>query len=72
MSKRTATELLNNTTANGQAFKKASISSGKRENVVADEMGEFEDAWEDEIENEEVVDADKQEDGMSRLEASVI
>lgn len=45
----------------GQAFAKASPSGSKRDNAAAaaqDEMGEFEDAWEDEIESdEEVVDA---------------
>lgn len=55
MSKRTA----NSTTLEGQAFSKASGGAPKRENVAVDEMGEFEDAWEDEIESDEdVVDAE--------------
>jgi ribosome assembly protein RRB1 len=64
MSKRTATEL-ESSTRTGEPFQKSSGSGQKRENVKADEMGEFEDAWEDEIESdEEVVDADVQgEDG---------
>lgn len=50
MSKRSATEQHKN---EGQAFQKASGSGAKREKVNADEMGEFEDAWEDEIESDE-------------------
>ncbi|KXN88732.1 Ribosome assembly protein rrb1 [Leucoagaricus sp. SymC.cos] len=65
MSKRPATEL-ETATKTGEPFPKASGSGQKRENVTIDEMGEFEDAWEDEIESdEEVVDAEAQgEDGM--------
>ncbi|KAJ6520057.1 glutamate-rich WD repeat-containing protein [Mycena sanguinolenta] len=63
MSKRSATELLTPATTAGQPFTKASGSGSKRENVVPEEMGEFEDAWEDEIESdEEVVDAEAAED----------
>lgn len=59
MSKRTA----NSTTLEGQAFSKVSGGAPKRENVAVDEMGEFEDAWEDEIESDEdVVDAEANED----------
>ncbi|KAF5352689.1 hypothetical protein D9756_006024 [Leucocoprinus leucothites] len=65
MSKRTATEL-ETSSRSGEPFAKASGSGQRRENVTVDEMGEFEDAWEDEIESdEEVVDAEAQgEDGM--------
>ncbi|KAJ7161343.1 WD40-repeat-containing domain protein [Mycena crocata] len=67
MSKRAATELLTPATSAGQPFAKASGSGSKRDNAAPDEMGEFEDAWEDEIESdEEVVDAaaGEDEDGM--------
>jgi len=47
MSKRPA-----NDAQDGQPSKIASGAS-KRDNVVMEEMGEFEDAWEDEIESEE-------------------
>lgn len=56
MSKRSATEVV---TADGQPFAKASGSGSKRDDITRDEMGEFEDAWEDELESdEEVVDAE--------------
>ncbi|KAJ3507183.1 hypothetical protein NLJ89_g6454 [Agrocybe chaxingu] len=63
MAKRPANE----TDVNGQPFQKVPASGKKREAVVEDEMGEFEDAWEDDLESdEEVVDAndEKDEDGM--------
>lgn len=65
MSKRSATEL-ETSAKTGAPFSKASGSGQKREIVITDEMGEFEDAWEDEIESdEEVIDAEVQdEDGM--------
>ena len=62
MSKRTAaTETL----SEGQPYAKASGSGPRRSMGTADEMGEFEDQWEDEIESdEEVHDAgEDQEDG---------
>ncbi|KAJ7751254.1 WD40-repeat-containing domain protein [Mycena maculata] len=63
MSKRSATELLNSATTAGQPFTKASGSGSKRDNVAPDDMGEFEDAWEDEVESDEdVVDAQEAED----------
>ena len=64
MSKRSATEL-ETSEKTGAPFSKASGSGQKREIVITDEMGEFEDAWEDEIESdEEVIDAEVQdEDG---------
>lgn len=53
MSKRPANEAL----FEEQPFMKAQINSSKRDAEV-DEIGEFEDAWEDELESdEEVVDA---------------
>ena len=59
MSKRSATELQTISKTDGQAYLKASGSGAKRDNVGDDEMGEFEDAWEDDIESdEEVVDAE--------------
>ncbi|KAJ7446420.1 WD40-repeat-containing domain protein [Mycena galericulata] len=67
MSKRSATEVLTPTTTAGQPFAKASGSGLKRDNVAPDDMGEFEDAWEDEVESDEdVVDAETTEhqDGM--------
>jgi ribosome assembly protein RRB1 len=71
MSKRPATELQHDSIFAGQPHSKASGGSGKRENVTVDEMGEFEDAWEDELESDEdVVDgaveepeAEEREDG---------
>ncbi len=60
MAKRSATEVV---TSNGQPFLKASGSGLKRELAVNDEMGEFEDAWEDEIESDEdVVDGGEKDD----------
>ena len=59
MSKRLAAELQTTPASEGQAYSKASGSGAKRENVGNDEMGEFEDAWEDEIESDdEVVDGE--------------
>lgn len=52
MSKRTATQL--QSTNDGQPYAKASRSGSKREAIPEDEMGEFEDAWEDEIEEDEI------------------
>lgn len=55
MSKRSATEVVD---SNGQPFHKATGAGSKREIVANNEMGEFEDAWEDELESDEdVVDA---------------
>ncbi|KAF8973616.1 glutamate-rich WD repeat containing [Flammula alnicola] len=51
----------------GQPFQKIPARGSKREMTVVDEMGEFEDAWEDEIESDEdVADAkdENDEDGM--------
>lgn len=52
MSKRSVTEL-QPVPEDGQAYLKASGSGSKREAVNPDEMGEFEDAWEDDIESDE-------------------
>jgi len=38
-----------------QSFLKAPISSKRRDAQVDDEIGEFEDAWEDELESDEYV-----------------
>ena len=62
MSKRSATEIVDPAIQNGRRNQK---SAG----ATAEEMGEFEDAWEDEIESDdgEVIDAEanEQEDGVS-------
>jgi ribosome assembly protein RRB1 len=62
MSKRSASDR----TTDGQAFAKASGSGAKRDETDVNDIGEFEDAWEDEIESEDdVVDgeAEGDEDG---------
>lgn len=62
MSKRSATELQNTAADEGQSFIKTSGSGSRREHVLTSEMGEFEDAWEDEMESdEEVADAENQD-----------
>jgi len=56
----------NDTLPNGQPYSKAPVSGARREAAVEDEMGEFEDAWEDEVESdEEVIDGNEEdkEDG---------
>ncbi|OAX44450.1 glutamate-rich WD repeat containing [Rhizopogon vinicolor AM-OR11-026] len=63
MSKRSASDR----TTDGQAFTKASGSGAKRDETEVNDIGEFEDAWEDEIESEDdAVDgeAGDGEDGM--------
>lgn len=70
MSKRSVTEV--HTSTDGQAYPKVSSAGNRRETKDGtEEMGEFEDAWEDEIESdEEVVDAadgDDQEGKFSGL-----
>ncbi|KIM47806.1 hypothetical protein M413DRAFT_439485 [Hebeloma cylindrosporum] len=62
MSKRSA-----NDTQDGQPFQKTQASGNRREVPVVDERGEFEDAWEDEIESDEEItnaNAEEDEDGM--------
>ena len=49
MPKRPANESL----SDAQPFAKAPSSSSKRGVLAEDEMGEFEDAWEDELESDE-------------------
>jgi ribosome assembly protein RRB1 len=67
MSKRSVTEI-QSAQADGQAYAKASGSGSKRPEAPIDEMGEFEDAWEDEIESDEdVVDAEAAGDGNGTL-----
>ncbi|THH06342.1 hypothetical protein EW145_g4146 [Phellinidium pouzarii] len=68
MSKRSVTELQSSST-HGQSFSKVSSSGARRPSGVdTSEMGEFEDAWEDDIESDEdVVDrkeGDDDEEGM--------
>jgi ribosome assembly protein RRB1 len=58
MSKRTLTELQSSAQHEGQAFPKSSSSGLRRKFAEPDDMGEFEDAWEDEIESDNGVDAD--------------
>ena len=69
MSKRSATELVSSATHEGKPLSKAHVSGPKREEIPPNEMGEFEDAWEDELESDEdVVDAEEdeeREDGVS-------
>ena len=64
MPKRTANDALLNVQAD-QPFNKMPATGIRRETLSIDEMGEFEDAWEDEIESDqEVVDDEKErEDG---------
>lgn len=66
MSKRSATELA---VQEGEPLNKAHGAGTRRESIAANEMGEFEDAWEDELESDEdVVDAGEdegREDGVS-------
>ena len=66
MSKRPAEASSSTQRLVGQPFSKAPVSANKRELGTNDEMGEFEDAWEDEVESdEEVVDAAaNDEDGL--------
>lgn len=62
MPKRTASDALLNGQAD-QPFNKMPATGIRRETCPIDEMGEFEDAWEDEIESDqEVVDADEERD----------
>lgn len=67
MSKRTATELQSASTAEAHERKRPTRVASTSEKVPENDMGEFEDGWEDEYESEEeVVDAAEQEeeDGM--------
>jgi len=65
MAKRSATEFIDPNAKNARI---AQESSSSRDHAALDEMGEFEDAWEDEIESdEEVVDTESgnHDDGLS-------
>ncbi|KAK2461594.1 hypothetical protein APHAL10511_006057 [Amanita phalloides] len=68
MSKRSVTELAPPIIQEGEPVTKAHGTGLRREPITSEEMGEFEDAWEDELESdEEVVDAredEEREDGM--------
>ena len=69
MSKRSA-----NDTQDGQPFQKTQASGNRRDVPVIDERGEFEDAWEDEIESDEELanpdDEDEDEDGLQSYNVS--
>ena len=67
MSKRTVTEV--QTSNDGQAFSKVSTNAARRDSSANNvEMGEFEDAWEDEIESdEEVVNGEGNDEGKFTL-----
>jgi hypothetical protein len=61
MPKRSASDALLN--GQDQPFNKMPATGVRRETHSIDEMGEFEDAWEDEIESDqEVVDVDEERD----------
>jgi ribosome assembly protein RRB1 len=63
MAKRPADPSTSTQGLEGQAFSKAPPSANRRESLPTNEMGEFEDAWEDEVESdEEVIDAQANED----------
>lgn len=65
MSKRSHTQLNTSADPDGQPFQKMR-SSGVRRQSVTDDMGEFEDAWEDEIEEDELAqDPTIDPDGLS-------
>ncbi|EPQ60500.1 glutamate-rich WD repeat containing [Gloeophyllum trabeum ATCC 11539] len=63
MSKRTVTEVTAASTSSSEPYSKVAVNGDKRKHEGADEMGEFEDAWEDEIESDEDA-VDGGEDGM--------
>ena len=68
MSKRSATEVHSASGSNPEPRKTPRSESKRKEDAVDDEMGEFEDGWEDEYESdEEVVDGQsgKPEDSTS-------
>jgi len=70
MSKRSA-----NDTQDGQPFQKTQPSGNRREVLLIDERGEFEDAWEDEIESDEDIanaNAEENEDGLKTYKTSTI
>ncbi|QRV97407.1 glutamate-rich WD repeat protein [Ceratobasidium sp. AG-Ba] len=72
MVKRTATETTN--TEEGQAYAKvpATGPNAPRRSVSVDEMGEFEDEWEDDIESDgEVVDGDDDDESKMEVDEDV-
>ena len=72
MSKRTATEVQFASSSNSDEHRKAHRASGsKLEKTHDEEMGEFEDGWEDEFESdEEVVDAEAgNEEGAPQIDS---
>jgi len=67
MSKQPADPSTSGQNLDGQPFSKTTLSANRREIQSSNEMGEFEDAWEDEVESDsEVVGggSDEDEDGM--------
>ena len=67
MSKRSVTEINASSGSNVEPRKNPRSESKQKEVSIEDEMGEFEDGWEDEYESdEEVIDAEagKGEDGV--------
>ena len=74
MSKRSVTEIHASSESHAESRKNPRSESKQKETSVEDEMGEFEDGWEDEYESdEEVVDAEagKGEDGVCVPTSSV-
>ena len=64
-----------NDTQDGQPFQKTPASGNRRQDPVVNEMGEFEDAWEDEIESDEEVanaEMEENEDGLQSYFTSSI
>lgn len=74
MSKRTATEVQFASSSNSDEHRKAPRASGsKLEKTHDEEMGEFEDGWEDEFDSEDEVVESKDEDaGASPLNECLI
>lgn len=70
MSKRANTEFLPQEKRDGQPFHKVSGIGSRREQSIPDEMGEFEDAWEDEIESDEDVTNAEDGDGEDGVSSS--
>ncbi|KAI0784936.1 glutamate-rich WD repeat-containing protein [Abortiporus biennis] len=64
MSKRTATELQTASTSDNYERKKAARHESGQAKAPVDEMGDFEDGWEDEYESDEEVVNAEEEDGM--------
>ncbi|TFK56564.1 hypothetical protein OE88DRAFT_1649923 [Heliocybe sulcata] len=53
MSKRTATEIITASGSSSEPYAKVAVNGDRRKPEGENEMGEFEDAWEDEIESDE-------------------